>query len=227
MPTDGERTTSKLKMRCGTITDYPAKRLLDIVLATTAIVLLTPLMLLICIAVILESGPPVLFVQDRLGLHGRVFRIIKFRTMKQGSDGTTPVNEDGSLKTSEHDPRITLIGRWLRRFSLDELPQLFNVLRGEMSLVGPRPDLPFHEQFYDSTERNKLCVRPGITGLAQVSGRNEIPWKQRLAYDVDYAKNQSLCLDLKILLLTVWRVAWSKGIYQHQHENDQDRSVSP
>lgn len=204
--------------------DYWGKRTVD-TLGSLGLILITwPLMLLVALAIIVDSGHPVLFLQERLGRYGRVFKMIKFRTMRPGSDRNVPLNNDGSLRTNEADPRITRIGSILRRLSLDELPQLFNVLKGDMSLVGPRPDLPFHRQFYTSKEERKLSVRPGMTGLAQISGRNEIPWKERIAYDLEYVERQSLLLDLKILFLTVSQVLRSKGIYQSQAHISRNRS---
>lgn len=165
--------------------------------------------------ILVDSGAPVLFRQDRLGRNGRVFSMYKFRTMVEGADAKAPVKADGSLLTSDDDPRITSVGRLLRRTSLDELPQLLNVVAGQMSLVGPRPDLPWQEAYYTDANRVKLCVRPGITGLAQVSGRNELSWSERLALDVDYVQNCSLIMDAVIIWKTMAVVLSRRGIYEH------------
>lgn len=190
-----------------------AKRGMDVLGAAVLLLLLSPLLLVLALAVWADSGRPVLYFQDRLGRGGRVFRMAKFRTMQVGKESAVELNEDGSLKIRQNDARITRIGHFLRRYSLDELPQLTNVLRGDMSLVGPRPDLPFHREYYDAEQARKLLVRPGITGLAQVSGRNSLPWGDRLRLDVEYVSGSSLPLDLRILLLTVLRVVRPDGIY--------------
>jgi lipopolysaccharide/colanic/teichoic acid biosynthesis glycosyltransferase len=126
----------------------------------------------------------------------------------------TTRNPDGSLAVSENTATLTRFGRWLRRTSLDEIPQIFNILVGEMSFIGPRPDLPEHVRLYSEEERLKLRVRPGLTGLAQVMGRNDLPWPERLKLDVRYVREFSLRLDLRILLLTVRQVVSGKGVYQ-------------
>jgi len=185
-------------------------RLLDAVLAAAALVALWPLLLAGAIAVRLSSPGPVLFVQWRLGREGRPFRLYKFRSMFQ--DAPDHRNADGSAYSGEDDPRLTPLGRWLRRTSLDELPQLFNVLRGDMALVGPRPDLVDQLAYYTDEERAKLAVRPGLTGLAQISGRNNISWPRRKALDVEYVERRSLGLDLAILWRTVPYVLLRKDI---------------
>jgi lipopolysaccharide/colanic/teichoic acid biosynthesis glycosyltransferase len=190
-----------------------AKRAMDVLGSALLLLLLSPLLLLLALAVLLDSGRPVLYFQERLGRGGRVFRMAKFRTMRVDTQGTLLLNPDGSLRTVEKDPRITRIGSFLRRYSLDELPQLANVLRGDMSLVGPRPDLPMHRDYYDAEQGRKLLVRPGITGLAQVSGRNALPWSDRLRLDVEYVDRTSFPLDLRILLRTVLRVVRPEGVY--------------
>jgi lipopolysaccharide/colanic/teichoic acid biosynthesis glycosyltransferase len=190
------------------------KRLVDLIGCTILLVLLSPLLLGISLLILADSGRPVLFVQERLGLNGRTFLMFKFRSMWSGTDVVQLLNPDGSLKASAEDARITNIGKWLRKYSLDELPQLINVLTGKMSLVGPRPDLPFHRGYYSVEEARKLTVKPGITGLAQVSGRNMLPWKERLRRDLEYVDNQSLMLDLRILRQTMGRVVRAEGIYQ-------------
>jgi len=183
------------------------KRLEDLVIGTLALVVFAPLMLLIAIAIRLDSPGPVLFRQRRYGMNGRVFWMWKFRTM-------TVVEDGAQVKpVTWQDSRVTRVGRWLRRFSLDELPQLFNVIRGDMSLVGPRPlPITMDEEFRRYVEGFILRyrVKPGMTGWAQVHGwRGEIKTKEdllmRLQYDLYYIHNWSLFLDLKILWMTIWR----------------------
>ena len=179
------------------------KRLLDITLGALALVLCAPLMAGVAVVVGLCLGRPVLFRQQRPGLHGQPFTLYKFRTMRPG---TAPDAE-----------RLTPLGRRLRRFSLDELPQLFNVLRGEMSLVGPRPLLMEYLDVYAPDQARRHAVKPGLTGWAQLHGRNALPWPQRLQLDVWYVDHQSLGLDVHILLRTVWQVVHGRGVRQPGH----------
>jgi undecaprenyl phosphate N,N'-diacetylbacillosamine 1-phosphate transferase len=185
-------------------------RVLDVLLAVAALVALSPLLVAGAIAVRLSSPGPELFLQWRLGRDGLPFRLYKFRSMFQ--DAPDRRNADGSTCSAEDDPRLTRLGRWLRRTSLDELPQLYNVLRGDMALVGPRPDLVDQLAYYTDHERVKLAVRPGLTGLAQISGRNNISWPRRKALDVEYVERRSLGLDLAILWRTVPYVLLRKDI---------------
>ncbi|MCU1292848.1 MAG: glycosyl transferase, group 1 [Bryobacterales bacterium] len=201
------------RKRTGTERSHAAtKRLLDILISATALVLLGPLMLLIALAVRLASRGPALFRQQRLGRDGSAFTVYKFRTMFQ--DAADIRNPDGSAFTGRADPRVTSLGRFLRATSLDELPQLINVLRGEMSLVGPRPDQLDQIRYYTPTELNRLRVKPGITGLAQLSGRNSISWMQRKQLDLEYVERQSLWLDLEILLKTAPYVVMQRGVFE-------------
>lgn len=178
---------------------YLIKRALDYALAAGGLAACAPAMLAISAAIRLESEGGVLFVQDRLGKHGRPFRLLKFRTMKPA-----PIlyNPDGSTRVEDGDQRVTRVGRYLRG-ALDELPQLVNVLRGEMSLIGPRPDMVRQRALYDEGEERKLAALPGITGLSVVLGRNDIPWKQRIAIEIRYIERWSLGLDLRILAQTL------------------------
>jgi undecaprenyl phosphate N,N'-diacetylbacillosamine 1-phosphate transferase len=187
------------------------KRLIDICVSGGALLVLAPLLAVVALAVRITSPGPVLFLQRRLGRGGRPFRLWKFRSMQSNAPDIR--NPDGSAFSSESDSRLTPIGRFLRQTSLDELPQLVNVLIGDMSLVGPRPDQVDQIRFYDGDEQRKLLVKPGITGLAQISGRNNIPWKTRKALDVQYVDRQSLGLDLLILLKTIPYVLGRKGIH--------------
>jgi lipopolysaccharide/colanic/teichoic acid biosynthesis glycosyltransferase len=181
------------------------KHALDRVLALTGLVVLSPVMLALAIWILVETGRPVLFSHPRVGRNGRVFRMLKFRTMVRDAIAigqAMKISEDpyGHLPD---DPRITRSGRFLRRTSLDELPQLVNVLRGEMSLVGPRADIVEQVANYTESDRRRLAVKPGITGWAQVNGRDAIPWPERFELDAWYVEHWSLGLDARI----VWRTA--------------------
>ncbi len=187
---------------------HAIKRLLDPVAAAAGLVVLSPLYAGIAVAVLLDSGRPVIFVSPRAGLEGRPYGMLKFRTMIPDaiSVGREQRISDDPFGIVKHDPRITRVGRWLRRTGLDELPQLVNVLRGQMSLVGPRADLVEQAAGYADRERRRLSVRPGITGWAQVNGRDSVPWTERFELDLWYLDNWSLRLDGKILLRTVGEV---------------------
>jgi len=179
------------------------KRAFDLFISIIGLTLLSPLFLLVALLIKLDSKGPVFFKQQRLGERGKIFTIYKFRTMC--FDAQPIFNEDGSKLWTSRDPRVTHVGRLLRRSGIDELPQLLNVLRGEMSIVGPRPDEPYALGLYSDTERCKLLIKPGITCLAEIAGRETLLWKQRLAYDVEYVKRYSFWLDLKIILKT-WKI---------------------
>src|SRR5690625_356057 len=180
------------------------KRLLDIVAAGLGLLVLSPLLLFIAWRIRATMGSPVLFKQQRPGLHGKPFTMLKFRTMRDALD------HDGNPLPDAK--RITKLGRFLRSSSLDELPELWNVLKGEMSLVGPRPLLMEYLPLYNARQARRHEVRPGITGWAQVNGRNAISWEEKFDLDVWYVDNQSIFLDIKILCLTVARVASRQGI---------------
>lgn len=178
------------------------KRLLDIMLSLLALAALSPLLLVTALAIALESGVPVLLRQTRLGLNGREFGMFKFRSMVKNAA------QIGPYFTADNDPRITLVGGFLRRTSIDELPQLINVLKGDMSLVGPRPDVPAQRGLYTDEDWMRRCsVRPGLTGLAQVVQRSEGTQEQRLALDLEYARAASAWLDLKIMWRTLGRLS--------------------
>ncbi len=170
------------------------KRLMDLALSSLAVLLLSPVLLATALAVALDSGRPVLFVQRRVGRGGREFGMFKFRSMVKDAAAIGPYH------TSSNDPRITRVGRFIRRTSLDELPQLLNVVRGDMSLVGPRPDVPAQRDGYTEADWRERCsVRPGLTGLAQARLRSQATPAQRLALDLQYVRERSLALDLRIL----------------------------
>lgn len=187
------------------------KRALDMVLSAAALIVLAPVVVLCAMAVKLSSPGPVLFSQWRLGQYGKPFRLRKLRSMYHRSADRR--NPDGSAFTGADDPRVTPVGRFLRATSLDELPQLWNVLMGDMSLVGPRPDQVDQHRFYSEEERRKLLVKPGLTGLAQISGRNAISWAQRKALDVEYVERRSLRLDLLILFRTIPYVCLRRNVH--------------
>ncbi len=174
------------------------KRAMDFCVATLLFVLLTPVMAVTAVAVAISMGRPVLFRQQRPGRNGEPFTLVKFRTMRAG--------------TGDDSARLTSVGRFLRSTSLDEVPALWNVLRGDMSLVGPRPLLTDYLPLYTDRQATRHAVRPGITGLAQVSGRNELPWETRLELDARYVEEQSLVIDLRILGQTVVKVGQRSGI---------------
>lgn len=185
---------------------YPKfpKRLADVMLVTLALPLLIPGLAAISTLAFVFMGHPILFTQTRPGRHGKPFRMIKFRTMTDVRDADGRLLPDAS--------RLTRFGQFLRATSLDELPELWNVLKGEMSLVGPRPLLMEYLELYTPDQARRHDVRPGITGWAQVNGRNALSWEDKFRLDVWYVENQSLWLDLKILFLTVWKVLSREGV---------------
>jgi sugar transferase EpsL len=182
------------------------KRVLDLLLAGLALILLSPIIGIVALLVRLKLGSPVLFQQGRPGLHGRSFTMYKFRTMTDLRDAAGNLLPDAE--------RLTTFGRFLRSSSLDELPELWNVLKGEMSLVGPRPLLMHYLPLYTPEQMRRHDVRPGITGWAQVNGRNAITWEEKFALDVWYVDNVSFWLDLKIILLTISKIVKSQDINQ-------------
>lgn len=194
------------------------KRLMDVVGAAVGLVVSTPLCLAIAVAIKLDSPGPVLYVQERVGVNGRTFRLIKFRTMTQDSDKRLAELVDFDRMEEpvfklKNDPRVTNIGRFLRRTSLDELPQFFNVLRGDMSLVGPRPEEVWLVRLYNDHQRRRLAVKPGMTGPMQVNGRGDLTLAQRLELEIDYIQHYSVRRDIAILLRTVPVVLHAKGAY--------------
>lgn len=177
------------------------KRWCDVTLAVAALFVLSPLLFVIAALVKLTSRGPVFYVQERIGKDGVPFPFIKFRTMVVGAE-----SHGAGILCLKDDPRVTNIGKLLRRFSLDELPQLFNVLRGEMSIVGPRPGLAYQVEEYTPEQRRRLTVLPGITGWAQVNGRNAISWNERIARDIEYVERMSMGTDLLVLRRTLGAV---------------------
>lgn len=180
------------------------KRILDLAFALLLLIVLSPIMVLAAIALRTESGGPVLFRQQRPGRHMSIFTVYKFRTMR------VEIEKDGK-PLSDFD-RMTKVGSFLRKTSIDELPQLFNILRGEMSFIGPRPLLVQYLEHYSSEQSRRHDVKPGISGWAQVNGRNAISWEEKFKYDVWYVDNQSLILDIKIFFLTIYKLIKRDGI---------------
>lgn len=182
----------------------PIKRFFDIIMSFLGIIILSPLMLITAVAVKLDSKGPVIFKQERLGLHGNVFFIYKFRSMCQGAEHTGT-----GVYSSADDVRVTRVGKIIRATSIDELPQLFNILKGDMSFIGPRPPLTYHPWEiceYTNEQLHMFDVRPGITGWAQINGRKDVEWHKRIELNCWYVDNISLLLDIKIIFVTVFKV---------------------
>jgi exopolysaccharide biosynthesis polyprenyl glycosylphosphotransferase len=194
------------------------KRGFDLFFGALCLILAFPFMVVISFVILIVDGKPVLFLQKRVGENGRIFQMYKFRTMVRNADQLMNQVEqtdlDGNLiHKNEEDPRVTVFGRFLRRFSLDELPQFFNVVIGTMSLVGPRPELPFLVEKYQPWQRKRFAVPPGITGWWQVNGRSERMMHLHTEDDLYYISNYSLWLDIQILIRTIWTVILGKGAY--------------
>jgi lipopolysaccharide/colanic/teichoic acid biosynthesis glycosyltransferase len=185
------------------------KRAFDVVVATAALILTSPLLVVVALMILLTMGPPILFRQRRLGLDGKEFTLLKFRTMK----GRPP----GPDKPLDDELRITRLGRLLRQLSLDELPELVNVLRGELSIVGPRPLLPEYRELYSPDQLRRHELPPGIAGPVLAKGRNALSWEEKFAWDVWYVDNWSLWLDAKLLVLSIAGVLSRKGVSAQDH----------
>ncbi len=193
---------------------YIIKRLIDIFLILVFIIPLFLIGIILSLLIKFDSKGNVFFKQDRLGKSGKTFKIYKFRTMIEDAE------EVGTgIFTSDKDPRITKVGQLLRKTSLDELPQIINIIKGEMSFVGPRPPVPYHPykyEDYDDEKRLRFKVRPGVTGMAQAYGRNTLTWNERIVYDVKYVKNISFLLDCKIIVKTIISVVRKENIYREE-----------
>jgi lipopolysaccharide/colanic/teichoic acid biosynthesis glycosyltransferase len=187
----------------------PVRRAIDIAVSATALVLTAPIVAIAMLAIRLETPGDPIYRQRRVGLNGREFEVLKLRTMIAGAE-----NQGAGLAIDAYDARITRVGNILRRTSLDELPNLLNVLRGEMSLIGPRPTLPHQVAQYTERQRGRLAVRPGITGWAQVNGRAALPWSERIELDLYYIEHRSWRLDMEILRRTPAMVLGGSGLYK-------------
>lgn len=185
------------------------RRLIDIIVSLAALILTAPLLLLATLAIRLESKGHPIYRQRRVGLNGNQFDVLKLRTMVDGAE-----HIGAGLAINENDPRVTRVGALLRRTSIDELPNLLNVLRGEMSLIGPRPTVPIQVDSYTARQRQRLEIRPGITGWAQVNGRASLPWAERIELDIYYIEHRGLTMDLRILWRTVGMVFGGTGLYK-------------
>jgi lipopolysaccharide/colanic/teichoic acid biosynthesis glycosyltransferase len=191
------------------------KRLLDLVFSLPAVVILLPIFAVIFVAIKLTSRGPAIFRQERAGKNGRAFIFYKFRTMKFGVDPFGPSPKSGD------DPRLTRVGKFLREYSLDELPQVFNVLKGDMSIVGPRPLYISQMAEWDDQQRRRLLVKPGLTGLAQISGRAELTREEKLQLDIEYVETVCLWLDIKIIFATIAQVFGRKSIYEKRYSQSE------
>ena len=192
------------------------KRLCDILVSLPAVIVLLPVFLIIIIMIKLGSRGPAIFKQIRAGKDGKPFTFYKFRTMKMDSDPFGPSPKSGQ------DTRLTKTGIFLRKYSFDELPQLFNVLKGDMSLVGPRPLYVSQIAEWNDQQKKRLLAKPGLTGLAQVSGRGELTIEAKLAFDVEYVQKASLLFDLKIIFMTIWQVLAGKSIYEKRYSQTEE-----
>ena len=192
------------------------KRLFDILISLPVILVLLPVFIIIIITIKRGSRGPAIFRQTRAGKNGKPFTFYKFRTMK------ADVDPFGASPKSGEDPRLTKMGIFLREYSLDELPQLFNVLKGDMSLVGPRPLYLEQMAEWNDRQKKRLLVKPGLTGLAQINGRGELTREAKLEYDVEYVEKASLFLDFKIIFITIWQVLTSKSIYEKRYSQTEE-----
>lgn len=184
------------------------RRIIEFSMGLILLIALSPLMLLISLLILCTMGWPILFTQPRSGLHAKPFIIYKFRTMRIS---------DAAMEIVGDDSRLTPVGKWLRKFSLDELPQLFNIIRGDLSFVGPRPLLVYLLKYYTPEQARRHLVKPGLTGWAQINGRNSIKWEDKLKLDVWYVDNRSWWLDLKIIFITLYVVILAKDIDYQEH----------
>jgi len=191
------------------------KEILDRIVSFFALVILLPIFLIVAIIIKFDSKGPVFFNQERVGKDGKVFKAIKFRTMVVDASEKTK-----GIYIDKENPYVTRIGKFLRRSGIDELPQVINVLKGDMSFVGPRPTLKYQVEKYNESQKKRLLMKPGITGWALVNGRNKLTWEERIKYDVWYVENWSFWLDIKILFKTVWVVAKGEGLYADRETDE-------
>jgi len=184
------------------------KEIFDKIVSFIVLIVLLPIFLIVAFLIKIDSKGPVFFLQERVGKGEKIFKAIKFRTMF-----TEALQKTRGIYINKDNPYVTRVGKFLRRSGIDELPQLINVLKGEMSLVGPRPTLEYQVEKYDDFQRKRLLMKPGITGWALVNGRNKLTWPERIKLDVWYVEHWSFWLDIKILFKTVWMVAKGEGLY--------------
>lgn len=190
------------------------KRIFDLVLALVALPFWFIILIIIGPIIYIQDKGPIFYNAPRLGKDGRIFKMYKFRSMKVNAPDLR--NEDGSTFNSEDDPRLTKIGKFIRKTSLDETPQLLNIIKGDMSIIGPRPDLPEHRELYEGNEERKLEVRPGVSGLNQAYYRNTVPWKERIQNDIYYIDHLTMLLDIKIFLKTAVSVLKRESVFVEQ-----------
>jgi len=203
------------KSLAGKIVSFLVKEVFDKIVSFVALLVLMPIFLVVALLIKIDSKGPVFFLQERVGKGEKIFKAIKFRTMFTEAPQKTRgiyINKDNSY--------VTRVGKFLRRSGIDELPQLINVLKGEMSLVGPRPTLPYQVAKYNDFQKKRLLMKPGITSWALIHGRNKLTWPERIKYDVWYVENWSFCLDLKIIFKTFWVVATGEGLYAERETDE-------
>ena len=196
------------------------KRLLDIIISSLALPFFFILLIILTPIIYFSDKGSIFYNAPRLGKDGKVFKMFKFRSMKMNAPDIR--NEDGSTFNAENDPRLTKIGKFLRKTSVDEIPQLLNIFIGNMSLIGPRPDLPEHIELYKTHEKRKLEVRPGITGLNQAYYRNAIPWKERIAHDIEYIDRLTFFLDVKIFFKTILVILKRDNVFVEKGDSDEN-----
>jgi undecaprenyl phosphate N,N'-diacetylbacillosamine 1-phosphate transferase len=187
------------------------KRIFDLILSLIALPFWFIILILVALIIYFQDKGPIFYNAPRLGKNGEIFKMYKFRSMKVNAPDIR--NEDGSTFNSEDDPRLTKIGKFIRKTSLDETPQLLNIIKGDMSIIGPRPDLPEHRELYEENQERKLEVRPGVSGYNQAYYRNTVPWKERIQHDIYYIDHLSLWLDIKIFFKTAVSVLKREDIY--------------
>ena len=196
----------------------------DLILTVIALPFWIAILFIIGPIIYFQDKGPIFYNSFRLGKDGNIFKMYKFRSMKMGAPDIR--NEDGSTFNAENDPRLTNIGKFIRKTSLDETPQLFNIIKGDMSVIGPRPDLPEHIELYEGDEKRKLEIRPGITGYNQAYFRNTIPWKERIKNDIYYIDNLTWLMDIKIFLRTIYSVFKRESVYIQQKSNEKNGEIN-
>lgn len=199
------------------------KRLFDLILAVLALPFWIIVLIVVGSIIYFQDKGPIFYNASRLGENGKVFKMYKFRSMKMNAPDLR--NEDGSTFNAEDDPRLTEIGKFIRKTSLDETPQLLNIIKGDMSIIGPRPDLPEHRKLYKNNEERKLEIKPGVTGYNQAYFRNTIPWKERIQNDIYYIDHLSLCLDIKVLFKTAITVLKRKNVFVADKSNNSNENT--